>query len=66
MATILIFVGAKFVAQGFGIHVPILASLLAIVVIITVSIVVSLMATRGGGKSGGEEGDARRQDDVGF
>ena len=48
LAAILVFVGAKFMAQGFGVGVPILASLLVIVTAITVTIVASLIATRGG------------------
>ena len=64
LAAILVYVGAKFVAQGFGVHVPIYVSLLVIAAIVTVSIVVSLIATRGRGKSGGE-GDARRQGSAG-
>ena len=64
LAAILVYVGAKFVAQGFGLQVPILASLLVIAAVVTVSIVASLSATRGGGKSGGE-GDARRQGGAG-
>src|SRR5215211_6426284 len=40
LAAILVFVGAKFVAQGFGLQIPILASLLVIVA--------ALIATRGG------------------
>ncbi len=57
LAAILVFLGAKFVAQGFGLHVPIYVSLLVIAVVLTVSIVVSLFATRGGAKSdgGGED-----------
>ena len=47
LAAILVFVGAKFVAQGFGVKVPILASLLVIATAITVTIVASLIATRG-------------------
>ena len=47
LAVILVFVGAKFVAQGFGLQIPIVASLLAILVSITASIAVSLGATRG-------------------
>jgi hypothetical protein len=39
-------VGAKFVAQGFGLRIPIFASLLVIATTITVVIVVSLTATR--------------------
>ncbi len=53
LAAILVFLGVKFVAQGFGLQVPILASLLVIAAVVTVSIVVSLIATRGGGASGG-------------
>src|SRR5215211_2669354 len=48
LAAILVFVGAKFVAQGFGLQIPILASLLVIAAAITVTIVASLIATRGG------------------
>jgi tellurite resistance protein TerC len=48
LAVILVFVGAKFVAQGFGVHIPILTSLLVILVAIVASIAVSLGATRGG------------------
>src|SRR5215218_4098591 len=47
LAVILLFVGAKSVAQGFGLQIPIGASLLVIVSTITVAIVVSLIATRG-------------------
>jgi tellurite resistance protein TerC len=47
LAAILVFVGAKFVAQGFGVEVPILASLLVIAAAITVTIVASMIATRG-------------------
>jgi len=47
LAAILVFVGAKFVAQGFGLQIPILTSLLVIAVAITASIAVSLGATRG-------------------
>jgi tellurite resistance protein TerC len=59
LATILIFLGTKFVAQGFGLQVPILVSLLVIAVVVTASIVVSLMATRGRRSGGG--GNARGQ-----
>ena len=52
LAVILIFVGAKFVAQGFGVHVPIYTSLLVILAAITASIAVSLGATRGGKRGG--------------
>lgn len=40
--------GAKFVAQGFGVQIPILISLL----VILVAIVASLIATRGQGSRG--------------
>ena len=36
LAAILVFVGAKFAAQGFGLQIPILASLLVIAATITV------------------------------
>ncbi len=48
LAVILVFVGAKFVAQGFGLQMPILTSLLVILVAIVASIAVSLGATRDG------------------
>jgi hypothetical protein len=54
LGAILVFVGAKFVAQGFGVHVPILASLLVIATI-TVAIVASLIATRRKKPGGGSE-----------
>jgi tellurite resistance protein TerC len=47
LAAILTFVGAKLLLQGFGVHVPIVVSLLVILVAITASIVASLIATRG-------------------
>jgi tellurite resistance protein TerC len=47
LAVILVFVGAKFVAQGFGAKIPVGASLLVIGVAIAASIAVSLGATRG-------------------
>jgi tellurite resistance protein TerC len=46
LAVILVFVGAKFVAQGFGVQLPITTSLLVIAVAIVASIAVSLGATR--------------------
>ena len=52
LAAILIFLGVEFVLQGFGVHIPIYASLLIIVAVITASVVASLRATRGGGKTG--------------
>jgi tellurite resistance protein TerC len=48
LAVILVFVGAKFVVQGFGVQVPIVTSLLVILVAIVASIAVSLGATRRG------------------
>jgi tellurite resistance protein TerC len=51
LAAILTFVGAKFLVQGFGLHVPIAVSLLVILVAITASIVTSLIATRAGKSS---------------
>jgi tellurite resistance protein TerC len=53
LAAILVFVGAKFVAQGFGLQIPILASLLLIAAVITFTIVASLIATRGGKRGEG-------------
>jgi tellurite resistance protein TerC len=47
LAVILVFVGGKFVAQGFGVQVPITTSLLVILVAIVASVAVSLGATRG-------------------
>jgi tellurite resistance protein TerC len=64
LAAILVFVGAKFVAQGFGVHFPILASLLVIAAAITVTIVASLIATRGG--KHGEGGDAPGEGGTGL
>lgn len=57
LAAILVFVGVKFVLEGFGVHLPILASLLPIAAIITISIVASLLATRGKLPSVGSETD---------
>ena len=59
LAVILVFVGAKFVAQGFGAHMPVSASLLVIAVAIAASIAVSLGATRGGKPGRGGEGTGR-------
>ena len=53
LAAILVFVGAKFVAQRFGLHLPILVSLLVIATTITVAVVASLIATHGGTSPGG-------------
>jgi tellurite resistance protein TerC len=56
LAAVLTFVGAKLLLQGFGLHVPIVGSLLVIFAAITTSIAASLLATRGGkaGKGDGE------------
>ena len=66
LAAILVFVGVKFLLEGFGVHLPIIASLLPIAAILAISIGVSWFAT-GGGRSGGggggkpeEGGDVRR------
>src|SRR5215213_6951153 len=64
LAVILVFVGAKFVAQGFGLQIPILASLLVIAAAITVTIVASLIATRGA--KHGEGGDAPGEGGTGL
>ena len=48
-AAIPVFVGAKFLLEGFGVHLPIIASLIPVAAILAISIVASLMATRGGG-----------------
>ena len=53
LAAILVFVGLKFILEGFGVHLPIYASLVPIAAILAISIVASLIATRGktaGGK----------------
>lgn len=47
LAAILVFVGVKFVLEGFGIHLPISASLLPIAAILAISIAASLYFTRG-------------------
>ena len=64
LAAILVFVGVKFLLEGFDIHLPILASLLPIVAILAISIGVSWFST-GGGQSGGdgnpEEGGNERR-----
>ncbi len=52
LAAILVFVGAKFILEGFGVHLPIYASLLPIAAILAASIGYSLYATRGA--SGGQ------------
>ncbi|CAN5699218.1 TerC family protein [soil metagenome] len=47
LAVILVFVGVKFVLEGFGIHLPIVVSLLPIAAILAISIAASLYFTRG-------------------
>lgn len=49
LAAILVFVGAKFLLEGFGVHLPISASLIPIAAILAISIGASLIVTRGGG-----------------
>jgi predicted tellurium resistance membrane protein TerC len=51
LAAIRAFVGAKLLLQGFGVHVPIVVSLLVILVAMTASIGASLIATRRGKSS---------------
>lgn len=48
LAAILAFVGAKFILEGFGVHLPITASLFPIAAILAISITASLMLTRPG------------------
>ena len=55
LAAILTFVGAKLLLQGFGVHVPIVVSLLVILTAITASIAVSLIATRGRKSNRGDD-----------
>lgn len=62
LAAILVFLGAEFLLQGFGIHIPIWASLLVIAAVITVSIVTSLLSTRTG-KSGEDDAQSREAAD---
>lgn len=52
LAAILVFVGAKFLLEGFGVHLPILASLLPIAAILAISIAASWFATREGESTG--------------
>jgi tellurite resistance protein TerC len=61
LAVILVFVGTKFVAQGFGLHIPIVTSLLVILVAIVASMAVSLGATRGGNSHGGDDHPQRER-----
>jgi tellurite resistance protein TerC len=53
LGAILAFVGAKLVLRGFGVHVPVVVSLLMILVTIAVSVAASLAATRGEKTAGG-------------
>ena len=46
LATILVFVGAKFILEGFDVHLHILASLLPIAGILAISIFASIIVTR--------------------
>lgn len=48
LAAVLVFVGTKFLLEGFGVHIPIAASLPFIALAIGASIAVSLLATRNG------------------
>ena len=61
LAVILIFVGAKFVAQGFGVHVPIVTSLLVIAAAMTVAIIASIIVTRGGDSHAGDDNPHSRR-----
>lgn len=58
LAAILIFVGVKFLLEGFDVHLPTYLSLVVIAVTLTVSIVGSLFATRGGNPGGDNFGGA--------
>ena len=60
LASIPVFVGVKFLLEGFGVHLPIIASLLPIAAILAISIGVSWFAT-GGGRSG-REGDGKPEE----
>jgi tellurite resistance protein TerC len=55
LAAILVFIGVKSLLEGFGVHLPIIASLLPIAAILAISIGVSWFAT-GCGRSGGGDG----------
>ena len=61
LAAILVFVGAKFLLEGFDVHLPIIASLLPIAASLAISIGVSWFAT-GGGRSGGGGGDGKPEE----
>ena len=68
LAAILVGLGVKFVLQGFGVQLPIPASLAAITVIVTLSIVASFIATRtgasGAARTQGSAEDADRGERV--
>lgn len=51
LAAILVFVGVKFILEGFGVHFPVILSLLPIAVILAASIAISWYFTRGDGSS---------------
>ncbi len=61
LAAILIFVGVKFLLEGFDIHLPTSLSLVVIAVTIAVSIMVSLFATRGGHPGGDKQGSGESE-----
>lgn len=69
LAVILVLLGAEFVSEGFGVHVPIFISLLTIAMILMISITVSLIATRGGPshkeRDTLEESEVQRKSSVG-
>jgi tellurite resistance protein TerC len=64
LAAILVFVGVKFLLEGFGVHLPIIASLLPIAAILAISIGVSWFATGGGRSGGGGDGKPEEGGDV--
>jgi tellurite resistance protein TerC len=53
LAAVLIFVGAKFLLEGLGLHIPIAASLPFIALAVGASIAASLIATRRQGSNRG-------------
>jgi tellurite resistance protein TerC len=64
LAAILVFVGVKFLLEGFGVHLPIIASLLPIAAILAISIAVSWFATGGGRSGGGGDGKPEKGGDL--
>lgn len=64
LAAILVFVSVKFLLEGFGVHLPIIASLLPIAAILAISIGVSWFATGGGRSGGGGDGKPEEGGDV--